>query len=206
MVTSCQVAYYTTKPNTQPAHRNHYDNKLEYNVSIPPSTMPPSHDQVLRRVRETGQEGPPVEEGPAPSRMPTVRTVIPLPAAPTLLSAYALEEGEVLPPKPIPNTQAAINHTDLATGLVAAATWSSSGLPLPKKSRPTRHRHITERHKIIFASVGLYAHGASLLGRSDKIITPVDRSSYLGRAAYMLLRLQTSTRRSLDVTHEDIST
>jgi hypothetical protein len=47
-----------------------------------------------------------------------------------------LEEGEVLPPKPIPHTHVAINRTDLATGLVAAATWSSSSLTLPKKSRP----------------------------------------------------------------------
>jgi hypothetical protein len=82
----------------------------------------------------------------------------------------SLEEGKVLPPKPIPHTQALIIRTDLATGLIAATTWSSSGLPLPKKSRPTRHCHITERLNIIFASVALYTHGASLLGGSAKII------------------------------------
>jgi hypothetical protein len=117
-----------------------------------------------------------------------------------------LEEGEVLPPKPIPRTQAAINRTDLATGLVPAAAWSSSGLSLPKRSRSARHHHITGRHKIISASVALYAHGASLLGSSVKIITPTDRSSYLARATDMLLRLQTSTRNRTNATQEDIST
>jgi hypothetical protein len=54
-----------------------------------------------------------------------------------------MEEGEVLPPKPISHTQAALNRTDLAIGLVEAATWTSNDLPLPKKLRPTRHYHIT---------------------------------------------------------------
>jgi hypothetical protein len=117
-----------------------------------------------------------------------------------------MEEGEVLLFKPIPHTHGAINRTDLATGLVAAATWSSNGLPLPKKSRPTRHHHIPERHKIIFVSVALYAHGASLLDSSAKIITPADSSSYLARATDMLLRLHTSTSHRTDATHEANST
>jgi hypothetical protein len=33
-----------------------------------------------------------------------------------------LEEGEVLPPKLVPHTQAALNRTNLATGLIEAAT------------------------------------------------------------------------------------
>jgi hypothetical protein len=115
-----------------------------------------------------------------------------------------LEAGEVLPPKPILHTQAALNRTDLATGLVEAATWTSSGFPLPKiKSRTARHQHITERHKIIFTMVALYAHGVSLIGGSAKITPPVNRSSCLARAIDKLLRLHTSARNRTHALHED---
>jgi hypothetical protein len=128
--------------------------------------------------------------------------MMPDPINPRVLHIYPLphptfEEGEVLPPKPIPHTQAAIIRTDLVTGLVAATMWSSSGLPLPKKSRQERHPQSTKRHKIIFASVALYAH---LLGSSAKLTTPVDRSSYRPCATNMLLRLHTSTKHRPHVT------
>jgi hypothetical protein len=101
-----------------------------------------------------------------------------------------LEEGKVLPPKPFPHTQAALYRIDLAIGLVEEATWTCSGRPLPKKSRPTRHHHITKRHKSIFATVAFSPHGASLIGGSAKLLaTPVDRSSNLARAIDKLLRL-----------------
>jgi hypothetical protein len=107
-----------------------------------------------------------------------------------------LEECEVLPPKPIPHTQAALSRTDLGNGLVVAATRTS---PYSKKSHPTRHHHIIERRKIIFATVALYAHGASPIGGSTKLATPVDRSSYLARAYDKLFRLTTSPRNQPDV-------
>jgi hypothetical protein len=49
-----------------------------------------------------------------------------------------LEEGEVLPPKPVPHTKAVLNRTDLATGLVEAATRTSSYLQL--HTHPTKPR------------------------------------------------------------------
>jgi hypothetical protein len=63
---------------------------------------------------------------------------MPDPINPRFLRIYrapksTLEGGEVLPAKPFPHTQAALNRIDLATGLLEAATTSSSGLPLPKK-------------------------------------------------------------------------
>jgi hypothetical protein len=62
--------------------------------------------------------------------------MIPDPINPRLLRICRVlpptpEEVEDLPPEPIPHTQAAVIRTDIATGLVAAATWSCSGLPLP---------------------------------------------------------------------------
>jgi hypothetical protein len=52
-----------------------------------------------------------------------------------------LGEGEVLPPKSIPNIQAALNRIDLVTGVVQDSTWTSSGLPLPKN-----HPHALPPH------------------------------------------------------------
>jgi hypothetical protein len=63
-----------------------------------------------------------------------------------------------------------------------------------------------KRHKIIFATVALYAHGASLICGSAKITTSVDRSSYLSRSIDMLLRLQTSARNRTNPPHEDNTT
>jgi hypothetical protein len=57
-------------------------------------------------------------------------------------------------------------------------------------TRPTRHHHISDRHKIVFASVTLNAHGSSLIGRSAKLLTPVDRSPYMVCTTVQLLRLQ----------------
>jgi hypothetical protein len=79
--------------------------------------------------------------------------------------------------------------------------------PTPlEKIRPARHHHITERQKLIFVVVAIYAHGASLLGGSAKINTPVDRSSYLAHAINMLLRLHTSARNRIDAPQEDNTT
>jgi hypothetical protein len=64
----------------------------------------------------------------------------------------------------------------------------------PEKSLPTRHHHFTQRHKIIFATIALFAHGASLIGGSAKLATPIDRSSYLARPIDKLLRVLTSSR------------
>jgi hypothetical protein len=56
-------------------------------------------------------------------------------------------------PRSVPHTYAALNRTDLATYLEVDATWASNGLSSQKKDIPTRHHHIIERYKIIFASV-----------------------------------------------------
>jgi hypothetical protein len=118
-----------------------------------------------------------------------------------------LEEGEVLPPKPIPHTYAALNCTDLATTLVANATWASSGLPSQKKTSPTRHHHITERHYyIVFASVTLNAQGSSLIGGSAKLATPVDRSSYLAHAIDKFIRQHSTARARPEMNPADSST
>jgi hypothetical protein len=53
---------------------------------------------------------------------------------------------------------------------------------------------MAERHTFIFATVALYAHGASFLGDSAKLAIPVDCLSYLARATEQLLRLHTSPR------------
>jgi hypothetical protein len=106
-----------------------------------------------------------------------------------------LEEGEVLPPEPIPFTQAAFNRTNLAISLVEDATWTSCGLPHAKKTRLLCHHHIIERHNIIFATVALFAQGASLIVGSTKLVTPADRSFYLARAIGKLVRLQNSSRK-----------
>jgi hypothetical protein len=64
----------------------------------------------------------------------TIR-LVPDPIKPQSLRIYSgpkptQEEGEVLPPKPVrPRTCAALTRTDLATNLVACATWAPSGLP-----------------------------------------------------------------------------
>jgi hypothetical protein len=107
----------------------------------------------------------------------------------------AIEKGEILPSKPVPHTQAALDRTDLATDLLADNIWAIGGLPSQKKSRPLRHLHITERHKIIFTFVTLNAHGSSLIiGSSAKLVTPVDRSTYLTQAIDKLLRLHATAR------------
>jgi hypothetical protein len=111
-----------------------------------------------------------------------------------LVARPAIEEGETLPPKPVPHTQAALDRTDTATGLLADNTWATNGLPSHYTARPLRHYHITERHKIIFAYVTLNAHGPSLIGGSAKLVTPVDRSSCLSQAIDKSMRLQASAR------------
>jgi hypothetical protein len=109
---------------------------------------------------------------------------MPDPINPRFLRIYRVpkpetKEGEILPPKPVPHTQAALNRTNHATKLVADNTWASNGLPSQKKTISSRHYHITERHKIVFASVSLNVHGSSLLGGSAKLTTFVYRSTYL---------------------------
>jgi hypothetical protein len=42
---------------------------------------------------------------------------------------------------------------------------------------------MADRHKIIFVSVTLHAHGSNLLGSFAKLSTPVDRLSYAVRGA-----------------------
>jgi hypothetical protein len=59
-----------------------------------------------------------------------------------------LEGGIILPPKPIPHTPADLHHTDHPTTPVIDVAWASNGLPSQEKARPTRHKHITDRHKI----------------------------------------------------------
>jgi hypothetical protein len=48
-----------------------------------------------------------------------------------------LEEGEILPTKPVPHTYAAINRTGIATDQVADTTWAAihrASLKFPEKS------------------------------------------------------------------------
>jgi hypothetical protein len=116
-----------------------------------------------------------------------------------------LEEGEVPSPLAHPTHQIRDQphrpRDRLSRGSYVDLRWA---IP-PKKSRPARHHHIMECDKIIFATVALYAHGASLLGGSTKKTTPVGRSSYLARAIERLLRLHTSTRQQSYAPHEDSS-
>jgi hypothetical protein len=133
---------------------------------------------------------------------------MPDPINPQFLRIYrvpkpTLEGGELLHSKPIPHTQVALYRIDLATGLVEDATRTSNGLPLPKISRPTHHHHIIERHKNIFATVALDAHGGSLLGGLAKVATLVDRSSYLARAIDKLLLPHTSSRNQPETQRAD---
>jgi hypothetical protein len=63
---------------------------------------------------------------------------MPNPINPRFLRIYrvpklAIEEGEILTPKHVPHTQAALNRIDLATDLVADSTWTTNGLPSRKK-------------------------------------------------------------------------
>jgi hypothetical protein len=76
---------------------------------------------------------------PLPSEKNIIH-LMPDPVHPRFLRIYcvpkpSLEDGEVLPPKPIPHTRAAFNRADLATILVADATWASNGLPSHKKTK-----------------------------------------------------------------------
>jgi hypothetical protein len=64
--------------------------------------------------------------------------LMPDPINPRFLCIYRVpkpetEDGEILPPKPAPHTQAALNRTDMAAELVADITWTSSGLPSQEK-------------------------------------------------------------------------
>jgi hypothetical protein len=86
----------------------------------------------------------------------------------------AIEEGEILPPKPVPHTQAAFDRTDLATGLLANNT------DYPPKRKQYLFATTTSRKKndIVFAYVTLNAHGSSQLGGSAKLVSPIDRSTF----------------------------
>jgi hypothetical protein len=136
----------------------------------------------------------------ATTRLTKVRIhIMPDPINPRFLRIHRVpkpetKDGEVLPPKPVPHKQAAINRTDLATELLTDSTWTSSGLPSQHKARPTRHHHIMERHKIIFVSVSLNAHGSSLLTCSAKLTTHVKRSTYPAEATDTFLRLHITAR------------
>jgi hypothetical protein len=44
----------------------------------------------------------------------------------------AIEEGEILPSKPVPHTQAALDHIDMATDLFTDYTLATNGLPSEK--------------------------------------------------------------------------
>jgi hypothetical protein len=130
----------------------------------------------------------------------------PIPCFSYLPRTQAHVGGRRSPNLPITTShnQAALNRCDQAIGLVVEdATWTSNGLPLPKHTRPTRLHQITSRCKIIFATVVLYGHGASLIGASAKLATPVDRSSYLVRTIDKLLRLHTSFRNRLETQRAD---
>jgi hypothetical protein len=70
----------------------------------------------------------------------------------------------------------------------------------------TRHHHITERHKIIFASVSMNAHGSSFIGGSAKLATVVDPSTYLADAIDMPLHLNVTARARAYANPADIST
>jgi hypothetical protein len=83
----------------------------------------------------------------------------------------ATKEGEILPPKPVLHNQAVLNCRDLASELITESTWGTNGLPSQIKTRPTRHHHITERHKLVFSSVTPKTHGSSLIGGSAKLVT-----------------------------------
>jgi hypothetical protein len=63
---------------------------------------------------------------------------MPYPINPRFLRIYrvrkpAIEEGEILRPKPVPHTHAALDRTDLATYLLADSTWATNGLPSQTK-------------------------------------------------------------------------
>jgi hypothetical protein len=80
-----------------------------------------------------------------------------------------LDESEDLQAKPVPQSPASVNRSDLASEEISDAT---SGLTAKKNARPSRHYHITQRHSIIVASVTLNAHGSSLVGGSTKLNSP----------------------------------
>jgi hypothetical protein len=75
---------------------------------------------------------------------------------------------------------------------------------LPKK-RPYLFGTIILRRDITLSSVTLTAHGSSLIGGSAKLTTPVDRSSYLARAIYKLLRPHSTTRARPEISLTDSS-
>jgi hypothetical protein len=69
------------------------------------------------------------------------------------------KEGEILPPKPVPHTQAALGQPyryGHRPSRRQRLDHHRSTTPPPKT--PTRHNHITKRHKTSFASVTMNAH------------------------------------------------
>jgi hypothetical protein len=75
------------------------------------------------------------------------------PIKPRLLRIYRvpnppLEEGEILPQKPMSHTRAYLQYTDHMSTPITHTTWASNGLPSQKMTRPTRHNHIADRHKM----------------------------------------------------------
>jgi hypothetical protein len=94
----------------------------------------------------------------------------PHPINPRFLRIYrfpkpTLEQGGVLPIKPVQHTYAAINRPNLAVRPSRRRHYlGHHGAPFSEMSRPTRHHHITERHEIISVSVTMNAHGSSFIG------------------------------------------
>jgi hypothetical protein len=60
------------------------------------------------------------------------------------------EDGEILPSKPVPHTQVALNRAGLATELVADNTWASNGLP-PQKEQDFRDTTTSRNVTIIYS-------------------------------------------------------
>jgi hypothetical protein len=135
---------------------------------------------------------------------------MPDPINPRFLRIYRvpkqqIEEGEIISSEPVPHTQAALNRTEMATGLVADSTWTTNGLP----SRENANQRVTTTSwsvsKIILASVSLNAHVSSLIGVSARLTTHVDRSSYVAKAIDRLLRLHDKSRPRSYATPRDSS-
>jgi hypothetical protein len=118
------------------------------------------------------------------------------PSRPTFMRVFCLptpKEGEIAPKKLAPNTSTALNIT-VATRAALDATWAISRRPPRKVTRPSHLHATTALHKIIFASLSLYAHGASLLGGYVRLSTPLVRATFSAQATDKLKCLQSPRR------------
>jgi hypothetical protein len=62
------------------------------------------------------------------------------------VSKLAIEKGGILSPKPVPHTQAALDHTDLATDLLVNITWATRRLPVHKQPGASQHKQLHKYH------------------------------------------------------------